>query len=220
MAMMLALTTFAQKDVIKFLGIPVDGSKSSFMEKLKEKGFSSNKYKADVLTGEFNGQNVNIYVATNNNKVYRVMVADANTTSEGNIKIRFNQLVSQFENNPKYSQFWAASQAIPDNESISDSINLKDKRYQAIFYQQPALKDSAEVAEAMHKALLEQYTEEQLSNPTKEISKAKQDAITFWYLQRYYMGPVWFMIKKMSYDQYEILMYYDNEYNRAHGEDL
>jgi len=31
---------------------------------------------------------------------------------------------------------------------------------------------------------------------------------------------VWFMICKESYNEYTITMYYDNEYNRADGEDL
>ena len=32
--------------------------------------------------------------------------------------------------------------------------------------------------------------------------------------------PVWFRINKLRYDKYYINMYYDNEYNRANGEDL
>lgn len=31
--------------------------------------------------------------------------------------------------------------------------------------------------------------------------------------------PVWFMISE-SYGEYYITMYYDNEYNKANGEDL
>lgn len=33
------------------------------------------------------------------------------------------------------------------------------------------------------------------------------------------MKPVWFRICE-SYGKYYIAMYYDNEYNRSHGEDL
>lgn len=56
--------------ITKFLGIPVDGSKTSMIQKLKQKGFTYNSY-ADCLTGEFNGRKVNLFVATNNNKVWR-----------------------------------------------------------------------------------------------------------------------------------------------------
>ena len=75
-----SLAMYAQKDVTKFLGIPVDGTKSEMIKKLKEKGFTSTLYDKDVLEGEFNGVDVNISVVTNNNKVYRIFVADANTT--------------------------------------------------------------------------------------------------------------------------------------------
>ena len=35
-----SLAMYAQKDVTKFLGIPVDGTKSEMIKKLKEKGFT------------------------------------------------------------------------------------------------------------------------------------------------------------------------------------
>jgi hypothetical protein len=31
---------------------------------------------------------------------------------------------------------------------------------------------------------------------------------------------VWFMINDRGIDKYNIIMYYDNEYNKANGEDL
>ena len=63
------------------------------IEKLKSKGFIQNKYSKDVFDGEFNGTDVNIFIGTNNNKVYRIMVSDANTINETDIKIRFNNLI-------------------------------------------------------------------------------------------------------------------------------
>ena len=51
LATVLSLTTaYAQKDVTKFLGIPVDGTKAAMIQKLKNKGFRYNVSK-DVLTG-------------------------------------------------------------------------------------------------------------------------------------------------------------------------
>ena len=59
----------AQKEVTTFLGIPVDGTKSEMIEKLKAKGF---KYETldenDFLTGEFNGMDVHIFVVRNYEK--------------------------------------------------------------------------------------------------------------------------------------------------------
>ena len=70
---------YAQNDVTRFLGIPVDGTKYEMIQKLKAKGFTSSPQDKDVLVGEFNGSQVNIYVVTTNNKVSRIMVCDANT---------------------------------------------------------------------------------------------------------------------------------------------
>ena len=96
--MLVSITAFAENDVTKFLGIPVDGFKQDMIQKLKAKGYRYNAA-SDCLTGEFNGSDVEISVATNNNKVWRIMVVDANYSSETDIKIKFNKLVGQFQNN-------------------------------------------------------------------------------------------------------------------------
>ena len=62
------LTISAQRDVTKFLGIPVDGSKTDMIQKLKSKGFDYIS-KSDMLTGQFNDYNVEISIVTNNNRV-------------------------------------------------------------------------------------------------------------------------------------------------------
>ena len=130
----MAITTFAQeKDVTKFLGIPVDGTKAEMIAKLKEKGFTSSAYDREILEGEFNGQDVNLYVVTNNNKVYRIMVCDLNQKEESDIRIRFNNLCQQFQNNPKYIA--TDDYTIPADEDISYNISVRDKRYQASYYQ-------------------------------------------------------------------------------------
>ncbi len=94
-----SLTLCAQSDVTKFLGIPVDGFKPDMIRALKAKGFTSSMYDKDILEGEFNGSQVIIHTVTNNNKVYRIMVSDANSVGETAIKIRFNNLCDQFLNN-------------------------------------------------------------------------------------------------------------------------
>ena len=107
----------AQKSVTEFLGIPVDGTKSEMIRKLKAKGFESTSYDKDVLEGEFNGRGVYVFVMTNNNEVYRIALSDKDNIDEANIKIRFNNLCSQFEDNPKYLK--VDDQTIPEGEDIS-----------------------------------------------------------------------------------------------------
>ena len=101
MFLMLGVYAFAQKDVTQFLGIPVDGTKMEMVQKLKAKGFKYNST-YDWLVGEFNGREVVLLIAANNNKVWRVAVRDKWTTDEANIKIRFNALCRQFAKNEKY----------------------------------------------------------------------------------------------------------------------
>ena len=67
---------YAQKDVTKFMGIPVDGFKQQMFQKLKEKGFVASELGNGYLEGEFNGEDVYVNAVTNNNKVYRIFIKD------------------------------------------------------------------------------------------------------------------------------------------------
>lgn len=111
--LIISTALYAQKDVTQFLGIPVDGSKSAMMQKLKTKGFTSSPADRDILVGKFNGVDVNIYIVTNGDKVYRIAIFDANPINEVDIKIRFNNLCQQFQDNTKY---------LPASLSSSDYI--------------------------------------------------------------------------------------------------
>lgn len=132
----LAAGLHAQNEVTKFLGIPVDGTKSAMIQKLKAKGFTYNQ-KYDIMEGEFNGEKVNIAIATNNNKVWRIMVVDQTNRNETQIRIRFNNLLSQFENNSKYASY-QSNAMIEENEDIGYGITVEKKQYQAVFFQKQA----------------------------------------------------------------------------------
>lgn len=217
---MLGLSVHAQKDVTRFLGISVDGPKDEMIQKLKAKGFKANLSDSDALTGEFNGSDVNVFVVTNNNKVCRIVVSDANGVDETAIRIRFNTLCNQFEKNSKYLQL-SDNQKIPDNERIYSGMS-RGKRYEAIFYQNIEQIDTLAVRDAMLPKLLEKYTEEELENPTTEIANDILQMGIEVGTELIMKKSVWFMIAKEPYrvDSYQIYMYYDNEYNRANGEDL
>ena len=176
MLLAFAIAVYAQqeKEVTQFLGIPVDGSKTEMIRKLQAKGFQ--KSEVSDLEGEFNGQDVYIFVKTNNNKVYRIMVVDKNQIDETNIKIRFNNLCNQFANNPKYIS--SEDFTIPESEDISYEMSVNNKRYEAVYCQQLLASD-------------------------------------------YDKRLVWFMIiEGYLPGTYCILLFYDNGYNQANGEDL
>ena len=211
MLLISSLFIYAQQDVTKFLGIPVDGSKSEMIQKLKAKGYTSSPLDKDVLVGEFNGADVNIHVVTNNNKVYRIMICDVNNIDERAIQIRFNRLCEQFVNNSKYSSLPLEEYMIPDDEDISYEITVHKKRYEAVFYQKT---DETFMAKQIE-AAFPQYTKEQLANPSEELRAEIVNFVTQYISKK----AVWFMISDFQ-GKYYITMYYDNEYNRANGEDL
>ena len=208
----------AQNDVTKFLGIPVDGNKSDMISKLKSKGFKQSPYDEDVLIGEFNGKDVNVYIITNNNKVCRIMVCDENTMDEVSIKIRFNRLCDQFENNSKYVNLLDEDQKIKEHEDISYEMLVNKKRYGAIFYQVPDT-TAASYTEDFQSMIFSKYSKEQLENPSEEITQDLIEMAAMYTIDKVRKKPVWFIISELD-GEYYITMYYDNEYNRANGEDL
>lgn len=126
---MLAVEAYAQ-NTIKFLGIPIEGTKKEMIAKLQAKGYEYNSY-SDALTGEFNGQNVVISVQTVNNRVWRIAVIDTNGRDEADIKIRFNNLLEQFSNNAKYIK--VGGDRLTDTDDVSYQMTVKNKRYEALF---------------------------------------------------------------------------------------
>ena len=216
----MAISMSAQNDVTTFLGIPVDGFKSEMKQKLVSKGFVPKKVGTnEFLEGEFNGTVVHVYIATNNNKVYRIMLCDANTQNEANIKIRFNKLVSQFENNKRYTSL--DKYTLSDEENISYEMTVNKKNYDALFYQVPNMEkvDTLALQKKVRNELLSKYTEAELKNPSEEITKEIQNTAIKIGMEMMFMKPVWFRICE-SYGEYYITMFYDNEYNHANGEDL
>lgn len=143
----ISASVFAQKEVTKFMGIPVDGSPTEMIKKLKAKGFTTDEDfmqavkrgsvdwdGPEVLTGRFNGERVSVYILVEQNKVWRIFLSDHYTRDETQIKIRFNTLVRQFENNDKYVPYFD-EQTIADDEDISYQMTVNKKRYEAAFVQ-------------------------------------------------------------------------------------
>ena len=216
------------QDVTKFMGIPVDGYKPEMKKALIDKGFIYDSLN-DCFNGEFNGRNVNIFIVTNNNKVWRIMVSDKESSDETNIKIRFNNLCHQFEKNRKYtpSTLETGSFIIPDDENITHEMIIRKKRYEASYFQELDMTkiDTLAVQQQVVEELKRKFTEEEL----KSVDEKKREEINA-YTKRLSLDiafqlmankTVWFMISDSGeYSKYKIIMFYDNEYNHANGEDL
>lgn len=217
------LVSSQNKDVTKFLGIPVDGTKEEMISKLKAKGFRSSSANKDVLVGEFNGNDVNVHIVTCNRKVWRILVCDANTVNEADIRIRFNNLCYQFDKNEKYTTMSLPSDTvnymINENENISYNMNVKNKRYEAAYYQKPEQMDTVAINNILKNKLYSKYTEEQIKNPTEEMKVEIFRESLIAMLEVVSKKMVWFTISEY-YGKYYISMFYDNGYNQANGEDL
>ena len=202
--MLLSLSLNAQ---VKFLGIPVDGTKSEMIAKLKQKGFTLSKDPFfeghDMLEGEFNGRPVYVSVVTNNNMVYRIFIQDQMTMNETDIKIRFNTLVSQFMLNRKYLSH-KNDQSLGEDFDISYEMDVNNKRIEASF--------SQKLSEEEIQYLIENIPELKESDPETQASLIE--------LATYMSNSVWFTISKASYNNYVIALFYDNLKNAPNGDDL
>jgi len=215
-----SISSFAQNDVTKFMGIPVDGSKSAMIQKLKGKGFTYHQT-GDYLSGRFNGYDVKLCVLTENNKVYRIGIEDATACNESEIKIRFNRLVGQFEKNDNYEHILGTNQYIPEEEDISHEMTFNSKRYEASFFQRLNMsgQDSIQFVNNLRNHLLKQFTEEQIQDTTKTVREQVVFVSMNYYFDLISKKNVWFMINE-EWGNYKILMFYDNKKNQADGEDL
>lgn len=247
------LSAQRQKDVTKFLGIPVDGSKFEMIQKLKAKGFVY-EYKDGVefLDGEFNGSDVLLFIKTNNNKVCRIMVSDKHAVDASDIRIRFNRLCHQFEQNERYIHsyselFWPlfvedSLAYIEPDERIDFQMSVNKKRYEVAFFQD--LENDIYSNNELVKDYISYYVDRWNKQYEKQEDKLDYDivlkqvqdylvkktstdetkAIVFMLLKSFYIETVskkmvWFTITERN-GKYGINLFYDNEYNKANGEDL
>ena len=216
-------TVFGQSEsTLKFLGIPVDGSKSEMVEVLKSKGFEYDS-ESDFLIGDFNGKKSEIGIVENHGKVYRVVVFDADTYDAGEIRIRFNNLIHQFENNDKYFYIFP-NDIIPEDEDIHYEILVHKKQYIAEFRYNP-LYDNDELRDRLINEAVEESKENIKDEKDIEFYSDKDNydklisSMVGLKVIQMSNSSVWFKIFE-HYGKYYIGLYYDNLLNAPNGEDL
>lgn len=203
-----------ETSVTKFLGIPIDGTKGDMIRKIEAKGFTYHS-ESNVLTGEFNGEEVLVSVGTNGNKVFRVCVMPIQYSSEAQIKIKYDNLIGDFINNGKYIPLSSDS---VDDVDLGNEMWLYHKNFQAIFIQLPTKLTDPTITNDIANYLKEKYTPEQLRDTlfllTKIVEAEKYIAT------KYSNNIVWASIYRDSREKFKIILYYDNRKNQSHGEDL
>lgn len=201
---------------LKFMGIPIDGTKKNMITQLKAKGFWYDTYN-HCLKGQFNGKDVMIYVVTNHNVVDRIYVAYP-LESESQVITEYNILLDQFNRNKKYIAN-ENNEMIPADEDLSYEMTVRNKKYGAsFFYVSPDLFSEEEI-DQIHQ-LNDKMTGmsfEEIQAMEQAMSDPLQINMTQWMSLLY--GNVWFTIHE-RYGKYQIGIYYDNLKNRPNGEDL
>lgn len=207
-----SLTCLAQAEgQFTFMGIPLEGNKADMVQALKEKGFNRDVF--DTITGIFNGENVELYISTNNGIVDRIRVQYPYCSETNDTRIKYNSLLSRFNRNPKYISVFKMGE-VPMNEGIYTNISRNTKYYDVIyFYLKPGVSPDAWIAD-LSSAYLLKYAKpiEPLSYEETEealfcLPESITDAIG---------GIVWFTM----ITNHQIEINYINLKNRPKGEDL
>lgn len=213
-----SLISFAQKDVTRFMGIPVDGSKSQMIRKLEAKGFEKLYYDSDALTGEFNGRDVTIAIDTYKGKVSRIVVLYV-SADELTVKKHYNILCKQFRDNKKYINFNSVD-GIPDDEDLSYEIDVNNKDYGIVFFQKTERWGEGDMPQNIIDLMAEKYGYADLADYS-DVAKKEAEIMFYNELDLSEQKPVWFTIfKSGSTDNYVLALYYENRYNKPNGEDL
>ena len=138
LVMLLTLSLNAQNDdVIRFLGIPVDGSKEEMIIKLKQKGYTYD-YVNDMFNGEFNGSKITGTIQTYHNKVYAIRFTyDVLPGFSKSVVIsKFNSLVNQYDLSDKYISYLRFDKTLHNIESyrIDPNENIGDEMRRGRLY--------------------------------------------------------------------------------------
>lgn len=130
---------YAQNNITTFLGIPVDGTKSSMIQQLQQKGFIYNQ-KKDMLEGEFNGEDVFIEIKTQKGKVYAIAVIYHRSHDAKVVKMTYEQLCIQLQNNPKYMVL--SEDSLPESKDLDYEMTINKRLYSSCYIQNPQFNES------------------------------------------------------------------------------
>lgn len=129
--MFLTLTSYAQ-DVIDFMGIPIDGSVSEMMAKLKEKGFRKTD-KSGTLEGLIDDTPVQLDIHVSKDKIYEICIRFDVEDDKAQIVQCVNNLVGKFKDNPKYKE--VQSDMITEDDLAESKLKKEYLGYYAYFMQ-------------------------------------------------------------------------------------
>ena len=199
---------------LKFVGVPIGGSKEQMFNALKAKGFEMS-YNDNYMIGMFNGERVTLYLNTNHGIVDWVKVVYPQSSEENDTRIKYNTLLSRFNRNAKYVCVNPRVE-IPAEERIFWKLKENTKYYDAVyFYLHPEVNEKNWVEE------FNQEYQKRYKKSLRGLSYEEMEEVLFCLPMKVsaaVSGIVWFTMADI-YD-IKININYVNFKNRPRGEDL
>lgn len=128
----LAISTHAQSEHVKFMGIPINGTINQFQKEIERKGWIYNENESvkssgsRIFNGMFANEEAELYVLFENQTytVYQVAIL-INAESKENAIIKYNKLKDLY--NRKYPEYKKDEYAIDNTEALEITItNRRD----------------------------------------------------------------------------------------------
>ena len=222
--MLLTLSLNAQDndEIIKFVGIPVDGTKSEMISKLKQKGFTFDN-DANLFKGEFNGDKISGIIQTYKDKVFGIrFMYDVSGYSKTMVINRFNSLVLKYDTNEKYQSNIAFDKITDDIDTyqIDPYENIgNEMRNGKIYKAQYHYKYGKNLSDTTG---LVQYKKEMPEDLASFIESNYGDSgfEALYIRHKLEQDVVQFYIIDMGYDEFNIMFDYYNRRNAPNDEDL
>lgn len=131
--------------------------------------------------------------------------------------IRYGRIFSRNQGDRSMILAVTRSHHIPESEDLSYEMLVHNKRYEAAYHQAP---DTTICYPKNLRDIVVKEAKEKGEDVTgQDIDKLVQSKKVELYVENMWRNSVWFMIDE-KYGDYKIIMFYDNEYNHADGEDL
>ncbi len=193
---------------IRFLGIPVKGSRDAMYRELLDRGYRSNQ--TGALIGVFNGSDVSVYIGTDGAWVNRIAVHFP-LENENEARSRYASLLKQFRRLPKYVEMPAENP--PADDGLDAERRLAADGLSTTFF----LTDEWNRARIRFQSWLDVRTPpivQSLGHPDEDLEKKwkeiVEDAVT---------GAVRLQVFAAE-GRYRVVLFYDSLDSMPDGSDL
>lgn len=195
--------------VPNYEGVEIDGTKEEFYHALTNKGYYYN-IDSTYVKGIYKNRLCNVIAVSNKETgmVWRVAISYQNPVTADSAKILFNSLVKGFGEDtlnyiPVNYDFWEF--IIDDKENISKEIIINNKQYTAEYYQITGSPTD------------EKYKRQWITStqiPAQYAGTPESELLEMYDYEVFSKKLVTIRIVREGNNDYNILIYFDNEHNK------